>query len=486
MTGRRLPRLQIEMTAEWGEITAEEIIKPLRGELISGTAGLILTGVSTDSREIEPGRLFLALRGERYDGHDFVGKAVDGGASAIVIEKGRKTGISANSETAIIEVQDTLKALGDLAGWWRHKHNIFVAAITGSSGKTTAKEMTANILGLGARTLKNEGNLNNLIGLPLTLLRLGRKDCRAVLEMGMNRPGEIGRLTEIADPDIGLITNVARVHLEGVGDIMGVARAKAELLEKISDEGRVILYGDDDLLMKEASRFKRGIITYGLGAGNEIRADKIKSLEWEGSSFDLRYHGNSVPVRIKVPGRQNIFNALAAAAIAVCMEETFEHIVAGLGSFEGIRGRFMPFSLPDDVILVDDTYNSNPSSLRAALDSIREMAGGRRRLIVGLGEMMELGEETVSSHLEAGGMVAELGASYLFAMGDHAREMLKGALEKGLPPERAVEAESHQDMAQKIGDAVEKGDLILLKGSRKIGLEKVFQGLKERRLGNAE
>jgi UDP-N-acetylmuramoyl-tripeptide--D-alanyl-D-alanine ligase len=475
----------MNMAAEWGEITAEEIVQPLMGELISGRAGSILNGVSTDSRKIEPGRLFLAIRGERYDGHDFVQKAVEGGASGIVIERGRKTGISANSGTTIIAVQDTLKALGDLAGWWRHQHNVFVAAITGSSGKTTTKEMTANILGLGARTLKNEGNLNNLIGLPLTLLRLKRKDRRAILEMGMNRPGEIARLTEIADPDIGLITNVARVHLEGVGNIMGVARAKAELLEKISDKSRVILYGDDDFLMMQASRFGREIITYGLGSGNDIRADKIRNLGWDGSSFDLQYHGSSVPIRIKVPGKQNLINALAAAAIAICMKETIEHIVAGLNSFEGIKGRFMPVSLPNDIILVDDTYNSNPSSLRAALDSIKEMAGSNRRLIVGLGEMMELGEETVTAHLEAGSMVAELGASYLFAMGDHAGEMLKGALIKGLPPERAIEAESHQDMAQKIGEAIKKGDLILLKGSRKIGLEKVIQGLKERRLGNA-
>ncbi len=472
------------MTAEWGEITAKEIIKPLNGELVSGTAGSVLTGISTDSRNIEAGNLFLALRGERYDGHDFVQQAVEQGASGVVIEKGRKKDISANNGAAVIEVRDTLKALGDLAGWWRHEHNVLVAAITGSSGKTTAKEMTANILSLGARTIKNEGNLNNLIGLPQTLLQIGRKERRAVLEMGMNRPGEIGRLTEIADPDIGLITNVARVHLEGVGDIMGVARAKAELLEKISDKGRIILYGDDDLLMKEASRFKREIITYGLGPGNEIRADKIRSLGWEGTLFDLQYHGESAAIRIKVPGRQNLFNALAAAAIALCVEENFKHIAAGLGSFEGIRGRFMPFSLPDDIILVDDTYNSNPYSLRAALDSIREIAGGGRRLIAGLGEMMELGDETAISHLEAGCMVAESGASYLFAMGDHACEMVKGALEKGMSPERAIEAETHQDMAQKIGDVIKKGDLILLKGSRKIGLEKVFQSLKERRLGD--
>ncbi|MDB9822719.1 UDP-N-acetylmuramoyl-tripeptide--D-alanyl-D-alanine ligase [Deltaproteobacteria bacterium] len=471
------------MTAEWGAITAEEIIQPIGGELVSGRSGSIISGVSTDSREIEPGRIFLALKGERYDGHDFAGKALEKGASGIVIEKGRRSGVSANNDTAIIAVPDTLRALGDLASWWRQQHNVTVAAITGSMGKTTTKEMTSNILRLSARTLKNKGNLNNLIGLPLTLLGLEKKDRRAVLEMGMNQPGEIGRLTEIADPDIGLITNVARAHLEGVRGISGVARAKAELIEKISTGSQVIVYGDDDLLMREVSRFDREIITYGLGPDNDIRADKIENMGLQGISFDLRHNGKSVPVRIKIPGFQNLFNALAASAIAICMKENFDHIVAGLNNFEGIEGRFMPVLFPGDIILVDDTYNSNPSSLKTALDSIKEMAGGGKRLIVGLGEMMELGDETMSAHLEAGNMVAEFGASYLFAIGAHARDMLTGAMQKGLPAERAIEAESHQDMARKIGDTVKKGDLILLKGSRKTGLDRVSQILKERKLG---
>ena len=474
----------MNMTAEWGKITAEEIIQPIGGELISGRGQSILTGVSTDSRKIEPGQLFLALKGERFDGHDFMEKALEGGASGVIIEKGHKPAISVDNGPAIIAVRDTLKALGDLAAWWRHQHDVISAAITGSVGKTTTKEMTASILGLSARTLRNEGNLNNLIGLPLTLLLLDKRYRRAVLEMGMNLPGEIGRLTEIADPDVGLITNVARAHLEGVGNILGVARAKAELLEKISGESQVIINGDDGLLMKEVSRFKREIITYGLGPSNDVRADRIKNLGQEGLSFDLLYHGNSVPVRINIPGQQNLFNALAASTIAICLKESFDHIIAGLGSFKGIKGRFMTVSLPRDIILVDDTYNSNPFSLKAALDSIREMAGGRR-LILGLGEMMELGDETVPSHLEAGGMVAELGASYLFVMGDHAGEMRAGALKKGFPHERVIEAESHQDMARKIGGVIEKGDLILLKGSRKIGLEKVSQILREGRLRNA-
>ena len=468
------------MTAEWGKITAEEIVKPIKGELTSGRAGSVFKGISTDTRKILPGQLFLALRGEKYDGHDFLENALGNGASGIIVEKDRGPKISVNSDIAVIVVSDTLKALGDMANWWRNQHNVTLAAITGSVGKTTTKEMAAKILELNAKTLKNKGNLNNLIGLPLTLLRLEKGHQKAIVEMGMNKPGEIGRLTEISDPNIGIITNIAKAHLEGVGDIMGVVRAKVELMEKISPAGRLVLYGDDDLLMKEALRFQREIITYGIRPNNDISAGKIKNLGYEGTSFELQYHGHTVPVRLQVPGRMNLINALAACAIAICMKEPFDNISIGLNKFDGIKGRFRPIALTGDILLVDDTYNSNPSSLKAAFDSLKEMAVGRRRLIVGLGEMMELGKATISAHQEAGGMVADAGASHFLAMGDHAREMIVGALKKGFPPEKAVETKSHREMVQKIEALIKQGDLILLKGSRKMGLDKVFLKLKER------
>ncbi len=466
------------MIAEWGKITAREILPPINGKLISGNEGSVITGISTDTREIERGQLFIAIRGERFDGHDFAGKALEKGASCIIAERVRRLGIPSNSDTAVIEVLDTVKALGDLANWWRRQQEVVVAAITGSTGKTTVKEMTATILGLGSRTLKSKGNFNNLIGLPLTLLGLRRGDRRAVLEMGMNRPGEIGRLTEISEPDIGLITNVARAHLEGLGDIRGVARAKTELLEKISPGSTALLYGDDELLMEEASRFEREITTFGLGPGNDIRAGNIKNLGYGGTSFEIEYKGTSIPIGIGVPGMHNLLNALAAASIAICMKEPPDHIREGLNRFEGINGRLRPVYLYDDVILVDDTYNSNPHSLKAALDTLRDLAGGRR-LIVGLGDMMELGDETVSAHREAGAMVAELGVSYFITMGDHAPDMIAGAVDRGFPPEKTGRAVSHSEMAQRIMDVIKEGDLILLKGSRKMGLDKVSRDLKE-------
>ena len=466
------------MTPRWGEITAGKIIAPIRGELIAGSPKAIFSGLSTDSRRIAQAELFWALQGDIYDGHDFVTQAIDKGAAGAVIQKRYRPEISATRNPVLISVADTLEALGDLGNWWRRGHPIPVAAITGSVGKTTTKEMAASILGLNALTLKNEGNLNNLIGLPLTLLLLEKAHRRAVLEMGMNRPGEIARLTEIAEPDVGLITNVGRAHLEGLGDINAVARAKVELLEKMPEKSQAILNGDDELLLRAASPFQRKLTTFGLGPENQIRAEKIKDLGGEGSAFDLEFFGQTQRVRLRVPGRQNVFNALAASAIALSLEASPEHIREGLAGFQGIKGRFMISHLPGDIILVDDTYNCNPTSLKAALDSSRALVAGEGRLIVGLGEMLELGDETVPAHLEAGNMAAEQGAYYFLVMGEHAPQMIEGALSKGLPKQRAIEARSHEEMAQKIGASMNKGDVILLKGSRKMELEKVAEALK--------
>lgn len=474
------------MTARWGEITAEEILSPIRGELLRGSPGSIFSGLSTDSREVNPGELFWALKGEKYDGHDFIDKALDKGAAGLVVEKGLQLEPTTSRDFALIAVADSLKALGDLAGWWRHQYPIPVAVITGSAGKTTTKEMAAGILGLGGETLKNKGNFNNLIGLPLTLLSLERAHGRAVLEMGMNRPGEIGRLTEVADPDVGLITNVGKAHLEGLGSLEGIAGAKAEMLEKISADAQVILNGDDELLMRVAAAFPGKLITYGLGKENHMRAEKIRDLGRRGTSFELRYFGGAIPIGLRVPGLQNVFNALAASAIAICLEEPPENIVEGLRRFEGMKGRFMISTLPGGAVLVDDSYNSNPFSLRAATDTLKGLVGVGGRIIVCLGEMLELGDEAAEAHFEAGSMAGEVGASYFLALGEHAGEMVKGAISRGLPPHRALALSNPKEMEEKMREVMRSGDIILLKGSRKMGLEKIAESLMTKHEGRVK
>ncbi|MGD9160822.1 MAG: UDP-N-acetylmuramoyl-tripeptide--D-alanyl-D-alanine ligase, partial [Desulfobacteraceae bacterium] len=449
------------MTAIRRNITLKEFIDPVNGALLSGGQESVITGISTDTREIKKGEIFIALRGENFDGHNFIPAAVLKGAACIVVDD--ETRLPENPNAAVIKVKDCLTALGDFACYWRHQHEVKVVSITGSMGKTTTKEMTACILEMENGTLKNEGNFNNLIGLPFTLLGLKKVHKRAVLEMGMNHFDEIRRLTQISDPDIGVITNVGPVHLEGVNDIKGVARAKTEMIEEIRPESRVILSGDDNILMKEASRFNRDFFTFGLGPDNDVYADSIETLKSGGMTYRLRYRNESAPVELQVSGMHNLINSLAAASAAICMEDKFENIAEGLIRFKGVKGRLITDVLPDDILLLDDTYNSNPSSLKAALDVAKEMAGGERRIIVGLGEMLELGDETVRAHIQAGKLVAETGAEFLFAIGANAQQMLKGAVEKGFPSERAIESKSQHDMIDQVNDVVEKGDLVLLK-----------------------
>jgi UDP-N-acetylmuramoyl-tripeptide--D-alanyl-D-alanine ligase len=461
-------------------LSAEDLLLPLQGELLKGSQARSFSGISTDSRTIGEGELFWALKGETFDGHTFVKEAIRKGAAGAVVNKDWTPDGPLNTRVSLIGVRDTLKALGDLARRWRRRFEARVAAITGSGGKTTTKEMTYAILSLEGLTLKNEGNFNNLIGLPLSLFLLDKTHRYAVLEMGMNRPGEIGRLTEIADPDIGLITNVGRAHLEGVGSIEGVAKAKVELLERMAPRSLAILNGDDRILMQAAAAIRKKPVTFGQGLHNPVRAEKIQNLGREGFSFDLCWEGKSIPVRLKVPGFHNVYNALAAAAIALSMDVSTDRVQEGLSRFEGIKGRFKVVPLPDGSILIDDTYNSNPSSLRVALESIKAIAPQGRRIIVGLGEMLELGEETEASHVEAGELVAETGADWLVTLGDHAPEMIQGALGKGFRLERVIRVKDHEEMGAKILELMKPGDLVFLKASRRIGLDRVADRLKEK------
>jgi UDP-N-acetylmuramoyl-tripeptide--D-alanyl-D-alanine ligase len=468
------------MTCAWGDINIGEILAPVHGTLMSGSPGTVLSGISSDSRAIKSGDLFWALRGEKFDGHDFFPQVIRGKAAGAVVES-RYIKVLKDpdrlQDRAVVAVDNTLAALGDLARWWRSQHNVKIVAITGSAGKTTTKEMIAEVLSLSKNTLKNYGNFNNLIGLPLTLLRLTKKHCNVVVEMGMNQFGEIARLTEIADPDIGLITNVGGAHLKGVGDLKGVAKAKAELIEKISSKGLVIVNGDDKLLVTEASNYRDDFVTFGMGESNDVRGRNIKNMGKKGVSFELSYKGKSWPVTLTVPGLQNIPNALAAATVCLCLNEPVENIRSGLAHFKGVKGRFQVSFLPGNITLVDDTYNSNPASLKAALDSIKALREEGRRVIVGLADMLELGKAASPAHIEAGYLTAHVPADYFVALGKHAAEMIKGAVNAGMPSRRVKKVFSHNEMAEIIKGEMTKGCLIFLKGSRRMGLENVLEKL---------
>ena len=468
------------MGVKWGEITVEQIASVLGGRQISGSADKRVRGLSTDTRRMALGHVFLALRGERYDGHDFLAEAINAGAAGLIVQSDSAIPKELRGNNLIvITVSSTLKALGDLAQWWRRQWGGRVIGITGSNGKSTTKEMAASILSLKATTMKSPGNFNNLIGLPLTILSLEGKHKMAVLEMGMNRPGEIARLTEIAEPDIGLITNVARAHLEGVGGLQGVVKAKGELLGMMPKGSIAILNGDDELTAGLASTFQGPVVTFGLGKMNQVRAGNIRKIADSTQAFTLSMNSESIRVKINLPGIHNVFNALGGTAIAFSLSVSKELIAQGLEHFRPLQARFQIIDLNGGIRIIDDTYNANPSSLRAALQTIKELKGKEQGLVVGLGEMMELGEETPRYHFDAGQLIAAVGARYLVVLGEHSRQVIEGARKGGMNTAQTQLVTTHAEMSDAIKAHVREGDILFLKGSRKVGLDKVVEAIKE-------
>jgi UDP-N-acetylmuramoyl-tripeptide--D-alanyl-D-alanine ligase len=445
---------------------------------ISGLPDMPIRGLSTDSRKMVPGHLFLAIRGETYDGHDFLHEAVSAGAAGLIVEARNDIDEQfSDNSVALITVSSTLNALGDLALWWRRQWGGMVAAITGSNGKSTTKEMAAVILSLNAKTMKSPGNFNNLIGLPLSILAIEEDHRLAVLEMGMNRTGEIARLTQIAQPEIGVITNIASAHLEGLGNLKGVAAAKGELLQQMSPKSTAILNGDNELTRNLASSFRGSVITFGLGPTNQVRAEGIRRAGNIGQSFMLHMVDERIPVTIRLPGTHNVLNALAGAAIAHCLSVPKDLIAQGLEIFSPLKGRFQILELEDDIKIIDDTYNSNPSSLGAALQTIEELRGEGVGLVVGLGEMWELGSGSARFHFDAGQRIALTGVRYLVVLGEHGREVIEGACKGGMDATRTCLATDHADMIGALKAEVRKGDIVFLKGSRRAALDKVVEGI---------
>lgn len=470
------------MEVEKIKLKIGDIISATKGELLCGSPDTVISGLSTDSRSIRPGQMFWALRGERFDGHDFIKSAYTKGAGALLIEKSKAQGVIDGISIPVIGVDDSIFAMGELARWWREIHDVKVVGITGSTGKSTTKEMTWFILNSTAPTIKNKGNFNNLIGLPLTILGIRDQHKRAVLEMGMNRPGEIGRLTLIASPDIGLITKVSEAHLEGVGDIKGVLKAKLELGEFLPPESILIINGDDELLVEGVMGMKREIVRFGLGPDNQIRAYDIKERGHKGTYFKIRHKKGEMELNLPVPGIHNVYNACASISAALLMGESEDAILKGISQFRPLKGRCNIIELSGGGLLIDDTYNSNPASLKAAIELAQSIRDSGGRLIVGLGDMLELGKMSGKKHQEAGKMVAQAGASLFVALGDYSAHMLEGAMEGGLPSQMLEIAEDQTQMASAILSAIKNGDVLLIKASRRIGLEKVVDIiLKEKR-----
>jgi len=473
----RVPRAKNGSAYIW---TGSRVLEATEGTLLSGSTRRRFSGVSTDSRHIASGQLFVALIGERFDGHRFAALAVEKGASGVLVERRsvRRIPLQRFRDQGVfcVSVPDTTRALGALAAHHRRRWNGKVAAITGSNGKTTTRKMTAEVIRQKFSTLSTLGNYNNEIGVPLTLLNLSPEHRWAVVELGMNHPGEIGRLAAICSPNIGVITNIAPAHLEGVGSVEGVAAAKAELLAHIQKGGTAVLNADDANVLTLSNRAACRVLLYGRRKPAAIRATAVRQSR-QGVRFDLHVAETRIPVMLPTPGKFMISNALGAAAVGFLAGLSPERIRDGLEAFVPEKGRMAVTMLAGRIGLIDDTYNANPGSVKAAIDTLMRLKGKNGRGILVLGDMLELGIHSEALHRCIGAHAGDAGAHRLYAAGRFAPATAAGAVAAGMP-EEAVFTGTKDAVAADLFPRLKPGDWVLVKGSRGMAMETVVQALK--------
>ena len=470
------------------KLSIDEIVSVTKGTVLSGVSGAVPNGnfgVSIDTRTMEPGDVFFALKGENFDGHDFVVEAASKGASAVVVDKGSGPGsLSKESKGpkepggfVVIEVSDTLGALGEAATLARVKMPVPLVAVAGTSGKTTTKEMTAAILGLSGPILKTRGNMNNLVGLPLTLLSQEGTHRGAVVELGISELGEMPTLAGIAKPDVAVITNVGRGHLEGLHSLEGVAEAKGELFRALGPKGTMVVNIDDPHVVRVSEEvLSRGTcvrrVTFGAATGAEVRISEVTPHGVEGLGVTYEVMGKELCVSFCSPLVANAYNAGAAIGAARALGASLEDAGEALSALGQLPGR-MEVTRTGSFTLLDDTYNANPDSVAAALSTL---GGAPGRKVAVLGDMLELGDDTVESHRGSGSLAARVGASVVVAIGRFSKETASGALEGGL--KEVYHFNDNKEALSCLGTIIKEEDTVLVKGSRAAGLDEVVVALK--------
>ena len=458
--------------------TTAEILEATRGDLLCGDIKHTFEGVSIDSRTISANELFVAIKGNVHDGHGFVSNVISSGVKGLIISKDEIRDRAAtdwqDKGIVCVKVNDTTKALGDLASFNRRRTAVSVVAITGSNGKTTTREMTASVVSTRYKTLSTKGNFNNEIGLPLTLLDLKNSHQWAVLELGTNRPGEINRLGEICIPDIGVITNIGFAHLEGLGSIEGVMNAKGELLKRIKPEGTAVLNADDSRVLCLSTKTSGKVLYFGLSEDARIKAMDINETT-TGISFTLVLPEERIPIKLRAYGRFMVSNALAAASVGYIIGLSSEEIKAGLEYFQPVKGRINIFDVRG-VHIIDDTYNANPDSMEAAIRILSSLKGSGRGIFVA-GDMLELGEHAESMHRKIGALSAGSNIARLYITGEFAEAVANGA---GREDKNSMDIfiGAREEIIEDLKKSLLPGDWVLVKGSRAMGMEKIVEGLK--------
>ena len=460
-------------------LTALSVAAATGGRLVAGHAAREIRGFSIDSRSLAPGDLFFAIRGERFDGHRFIGAALGAGACGVVVDE-----ISAappqgrGDPPVVIAVDDTVRALQALARHVRRASGAKVVAVAGSVGKTNTKEAAAAFLAGRYRVFRSSGNLNNHIGLPLSLLELRHKPEVAVVELGMNHAGEIRTLVGLADPDVRVWTNVAEVHTAFFPSLEAIADAKAELLEGAAPATVLVANRDDPLVMARVAGFPGAVTTFGFGGEADVRASQVRDLALDGTSAQLRAAGGEVALRVPLIGRGNLANVLAAATCAMALGVTLTEVAEAAPRLTPARHRGEVFRLASGVTLVDDSYNSNPRALRQALEVIALEPRCARRVAV-LGEMLELGAASVALHEKSGRLAAQSGLRHLITVGgEPARALAGAAVDAGMPAEAVEHVSTSAQAAGLAVSILQPGDLVLVKGSRGVGTDLVVDRIR--------
>lgn len=449
-------------------------------------AGQVISEAVIDSRLAIPGAMFIALQGENSDGHDYVADAFSNGALIALAEKETegeyqtldlKAGRYPRKEfelefPLLILVKDSLAALQQIARFWRRKLDVEVIGITGSVGKTTSKEVIAEVLGQRYATLKNPGNLNNEIGLPLTLLKLTEGHQRAVLEMGFYVPGEIKFLCDLALPKIGVVTNIGTVHAERAGSQAAIAKGKAELVQALPSEGYAILNYDDPLVRTMVEQTEALILYYGFTPEADLWADRIETMGLDGVRFQVHYRGESHHLQVPMIGRHSVQTAMRAIGVGLVEGMSWDEIAAGL-RFGHAQLRLVAVRTESGALLLDDTYNSSPKSAIAAINMLDELQG---RKVAVLGDMLELGEYEQQGHQMVGIRSAEV-VDELITIGKRSQVTAKAAKEAGLPSKAITQLETSAEAIELLQERLEKDDIVLVKGSRGMNMDNIVPTL---------
>jgi UDP-N-acetylmuramoyl-tripeptide--D-alanyl-D-alanine ligase len=454
--------------------SADDAVRWTGGALVRGAGATRFNGVTIDSRNVPAGALFVAIAGERFDGHDFVADALRAGAAGCLVRAG--TAVPPDAGCAIA-VDHTTRALGALASGHRARYAGPLVAITGSNGKTTTKEMCAAIFAVTGPCLKNEGNLNNEFGLPLTLLRRGAEHESVVVELGMNHRGEIARLVAIAKPTVGVITNAGTAHIEHLGSRENIALEKGDLVAALGAHDTAVLNADDPLVLAQAERTPARVLRFGRTETADVRADGVCATSDGRHRFALAAPQGRIEVSVAGLGETTVPNALAAAAAALAAGVPLAGVAAGLAAYQPVKGRLHPFALPGGGLLIDDTYNANPQSMEVALRTLARGDASGRRIAV-LGDMGELGEYGPEAHRDAGALAAQLGIDRVFAVGQHAGEVVSAARAAGMDAGALYCARDWEETAERALAALAPGDRVLVKGSRSMRMERIVAHLR--------